>query len=260
MNKPKTTRVLIAVSAFLGLLAGGCATVPEDERNVDPLENTNRKIYDFNQKLDEVVLEPVADAYSKLPQPVRNRVRNFFDNVAYLNVILNDFLQGKVHQGVEDTTRFVYNSTFGLAGLFDVATHMGLPAHDEDFGQTLGVWGVGEGAYLTLPVLGPNTLRDAPDLVVRVFLTPLYFIDSTGVRAGLAAVDGVDTRARAAGAFAFINEAALDPYVFTREAYLQRRTFLIYDGNPPRPEFFDELDEFEDEELEEPVEPEAAAQ
>lgn len=249
MNTPNQTELRngALVAAWIALLfLSGCATTPtgDEEIELDPWENANRGIYQFNEKVDKAILKPVAETYEKVtPKPVRRSVTNFFGNVAYLNVILNDLLQGKLKQGVADTTRFVYNSVFGIAGLFDVASHMGLPPNEEDFGQTLGVWGFGEGAYLVLPILGPNTVRDVPDLVVSTLVNPLSYIDSTGARVGLTALDGVDTRARASGAFAFINEAALDPYIFTREAYLQRRIFLIYDGNPPKPKFFEDLGE-----------------
>lgn len=231
---------MVILVAVIGLVLG-CASTPREADNVDPWEGFNRKIYAFNDKLDDVVLKPVAETYEDItPQPVRNRVTDFFANLSYVNVILNDFLQGKVEQGVADTTRLVYNSVFGVAGLFDVASHMGLPPNDEDFGQTLGVWGFGAGAYLMLPVFGPSTLRDAPDLGVSALTSPLTYVDNAAVTVPLAVLDGVDTRARASGAFAFINEAALDPYIFMREAYLQRRAFLIYDGNPPQPDFFEE--------------------
>lgn len=235
--KSMTTVILLAVIG----LSFGCASTAREADNIDPWEGVNRKIYAFNNKLDDVVLRPVAETYADItPQPVRNRVTDFFANISYVNVILNDFLQGKVEQGVADTTRLVYNSVFGLGGLFDVASHMDLPPNDEDFGQTLGVWGFGEGAYLMLPLFGPSTLRDVPDYPVSALTSPLYYVNNTAVTIPLAALDGVDTRARASGAFAFINEAALDPYIFMREAYLQRRTFLIHDGNPPQPDFFDE--------------------
>ena len=253
MNTPKNrwlTRNRAWATAWLALafVLSGCATTATEGETVDTWENANRGIYKFNDKVDKAILKPVAETYQKVtPAPVRRSVTNFFENVAYLNVILNDLLQAKLEQGIADTTRFVYNSVFGVAGLFDVARHMGLPPNDEDFGQTLGVWGLGEGAYVVLPILGPSTLRDVPDLVVSSLVNPLSYIDNTGVRAGLTALDGVDTRARASGAFAFINEAALDPYIFTREAYLQRRIFLIYDGNPPKPKFFDDLEDIDEE-------------
>lgn len=240
IQKGTVTAIFLAI---VGLISG-CATTPDGERNVDPFETVNRDIYQFNRDFDRAFLKPVADAYVEVtPQIIRTSVSNFFDNIGYLNVILNDFLQGKARQGFWDTSRFVLNSTVGLAGLFDVATAMGLEEHDEDFGQTLGVWGAGSGPYLMLPILGPSTVRDAPGIPVTAVTSPLFYVDQVAVTAPVGALGAVDARARAIGAFRFIEEAALDPYVFTREAYLQRRTFLIYDGNPPRPKFFDEFDE-----------------
>lgn len=232
---------MTAIFLTIMVLISGCATAPPGERNVDPFENVNRGFYQFNRDFDRAFLEPAADAYVEVtPRPIRTSVSNFFDNLGYLNVILNDFLQGKVKQGFWDTSRFVLNSTVGLAGLFDVATAVGLEEHNEDFGQTLGVWGAGSGPYLVLPLLGPSTVRDAPGIPVTAVSSPLFYVDQVAVTAPTGALGAVDVRARGIGAFQFIEEAALDPYVFTREAYLQRRTFLIYDGNPPRPEFFEE--------------------
>lgn len=241
MRKAIVTAIILAII----FLASGCATVSQAERNVDPLEDVlNRPFYQFNRDVDRAFLKPAADAYVKVtPQLIRTSVSNFFDNVGYLNVILNDFLQGKVSQGFADTGRFLVNSTVGLAGLFDVATAMGMDEHDEDFGQTLGVWGADAGPYLVLPLLGPNTVRDAPGIPVSAVTNMLFYVGEVAVTAPLAVLGVIDARARAIGAFQFIEEAALDPYIFTREAYLQRRIFLIYDGSPPRPEFFDEFDE-----------------
>lgn len=235
-----------AMAIFLAIIVSisGCATTPQGEQNVDPFETVNRGFFQFNRDFDRAFLEPAADAYVKVtPQPVRTSVSNFFDNLGYLNVILNDFLQGKVEQGFWDTSRFVLNSTVGLAGVFDVATAMGLEEHNEDFGQTLGVWGAGAGPYLVLPLLGPSTVRDAPGIPVTTVTSPLFYVDQAAVTVPVGGLGVVDARARQVGAFQFIEEAALDPYVFTREAYLQRRIFLIYDGDPPRPDFFEE--EFE---------------
>lgn len=237
---------------LLSLLCPACATLtPED---VDPLEKINRPIYTFNQQIDKFILKPAADAYVKvIPQPVRSVVSNFFDNVAYLNVIANDFLQGKGEQGLSDIARFIFNSTFGIFGFFDVATPMGLRAHQEDFGQTLGVWGVKPGPYLVLPLFGPSTLRDSPGLAVSAATNLLFYAPNStlsvplgvatvplgSVTVSMGVLGAVDARARASGGYEFINETALDPYAFTREAYLQRRTYLIYDGKPPLLELSD---------------------
>lgn len=207
----------------------------------------NRAVFNFNEAVDRAVLKPVADAYVKVtPQPVRTSVSNFFDNLVYPNVILNDFLQGKVEQGVSDTARFVWNSSAGIFGLFDVASRMGMPPHDEDFGQTLGVWGVGEGPYLVLPILGPSSGRDAPGVAVTYVTNGLYYVEDSKTRLGLTLLNGVDLRARAAGFMRFRDVAALDPYLFTRESYRQYRTYQIYDGNVPRAKLLEELEEDEE--------------
>lgn len=239
--------------AAFAMLCSGCATLSGP--NVDPLEGINRPIYTFNQNVDKYLLKPATDVYEKItPKPVQTMISNFFDNVAYPNVILNDFLQGKAAQGMSDISRFVFNSVFGIVGLFDVSTAMGLKAHEEDFGQTLAVWGAGRGPYLVLPLLGPSTFRDAPGLAVSAATNLLFYVkDSTlSIPLGIAKVPlgsttvtmgvlgAVDARSRASGGFEFINQAALDPYAFTREAYLQYRTYLIYDGKPPLPELPDE--------------------
>ncbi|MEE8208955.1 MAG: VacJ family lipoprotein, partial [Nitrosomonadaceae bacterium] len=166
-------------------LSTGCATVPQEDQGVtasneaassnDPYENVNRPIYDFTETIDRNILAPVANSYIEhVPGPVRNSVGNFYDNLGYPNVILNSFLQGKMIQGVEDTLRFVFNTTIGLAGIFDVATHMGLEKHDEDFGQTLGVWGVDNTSYMYLPILGPSSNRDVLGLPVTIASNMLF--------------------------------------------------------------------------------------
>lgn len=243
------TRIIrTALFALVCLAASGCATTPRGDMDEnDPLEGMNRAVFNFNEALDRAVLKPVADAYVDItPQPVRTSISNFFDNLVYPSVILNDFLQGKVRQGISDTARFVWNSTAGIFGLFDVASRMDLPAHDEDFGQTLGVWGVGEGPYLVLPILGPSSFRDAPGVAVTYAANGLYYIGDSTTQWGLSALNGVDLRARAAGFMRFRDVAALDPYLFTRESYRQYRTYQIYDGNVPRSKLLEELEEDEE--------------
>jgi phospholipid-binding lipoprotein MlaA len=226
-----------AVMLFVAVaLAGGCATSQPrsaDAVEADPLEPANRVFYDFNEMLDRYFMRPVAETYVDItPRPVRTAVTNFFSNLTYLNVIVNDFLQGKFYQGVNDTARFVINSTLGLGGLFDVATDAGLPAHQEDFGQTLAVWGAGQGAYLYLPVRGPNSVRDAPDMVTSYFLNPLSYVTGA-VLWPVTALNVVNMRANLLDETRIRDEAAVDAYSFTREAYIQRRQYLIFDGNPP---------------------------
>ena len=199
----------------------------------DPFESVNRPIYRANDFIDRRIARPVAEAYlSYTPQPVQNSVSNFFDNVVYPNVILNDFLQGKGTQGLEDLGRFLVNTTFGFLGVWDMATPLGLEAHDEDFGQTLGVWGMDENIYLVLPFIGPSTVRDVPNLGVSTVTNILFYVPSPYV-VPVALLGFIDLRARLEEAITFRDETAVEPYLFTREAYLQHRKFLIYDGNPP---------------------------
>ncbi|MEC4674707.1 MAG: VacJ family lipoprotein [Nitrospirota bacterium] len=201
--------------------------------SLDTIETINRPIYTMNDFIDRNFAEPIAETYiDYTPAPIRHSVSNFFDNVAYLNVILNDFLQGKGQQGLSDSGRFLVNSTFGLFGIWDHATPLGLEKHNEDFGQTLGVWGVGEGSYLVLPFLGPNTVRDAPDLGVSTVTNILFYV-SNPIAVPVALLGFIDKRSRFDEAIKFRNNAAVEPYLFTREAYLQHRKFLIFDGDPP---------------------------
>ncbi len=226
----------LAAALTLFALTTGCATTPSaggGETDNDPLVSVNRSIYMVNDLLDRAIGEPVATAYIEyVPRPARQSVSNFFDNVAYPNTILNGFLQGKVRQGLRDAGRFFVNSTFGLLGIWDMATPFGLEAHDEDFGQTLSLWGVNEGAYLVLPLIGPNTVRDAPNLGVST-VTNVLFYTSTPFVVPVAVLRLVDQRSRADEAVKFRDSAAVEPYLFTREAYRQHRKFLTYDGAPP---------------------------
>ena len=162
----------------ISVLCVGCALImltgcAADHGNIDPWEKTNRAFYNFDDGLDRVLLKPMADVYVKvIPQPIRTGLGNGFDNLAYGNVILNDFLQGKLQQGLNDTGRMAVNSTIGIAGFFDVASRWGMHSHENDFGITLGKWGVKPGPYLVLPLLGPMTLRDTPGIVVASVTNP----------------------------------------------------------------------------------------
>ena len=234
-------RTLIAGAAILA--SSGCATTATLSGDPkDPWESTNRAFYAFNDTLDGAVLEPVANLYLELPGGLRDSIHNFLDNAGYPGTVLNQFLQGKFESGVQGTARFVFNSTLGIGGLFDVATGMGLERHEEDFGQTLAVWGMGAGSYIHYPLLGSSSVRDTPGILVGVLTDVLTYVAVLP----LALLDIVDTRAGLASAARIRDESAFDPYVFTREAYRQRRTFLVYDGNPPLGDF-----EEDDEELEE---------
>jgi len=213
----------------------GCATTQTTDNYAkdDTLEPANRVFFDINETLDQALIKPIAEVYVDVtPNFIRTGITNFFENLAYLNVILNDLLQGKINQGLSDAARFVANSTIGIGGLFDVATSMGLPEHDEDFGQTLAVWGVDEGSYLYIPFFGPNTVRGSTDFVPKTLLNPFYYI-SSAILFPITAINAVNKRANLLEASNIRDEAAVDPYSFTREAYLQQREYLIHDGNPP---------------------------
>ena len=217
-----------ALLGLLGMLLSGCARTASTQDDGDPLER-----YSFTDGLDKAVLTPVARTYVRItPKRVRTGVTNFFDNVGYINVIANDLLQGKIVQGVGDTARFAINSTVGIGGLFDPANRLGLVKNEEDPGQTLGRWGFAEGAYLVVPLRGSNSLRDAPDLVMSPLLNPLFYVSSV-VALPVAALGAVNQRANLLEATRIRDEAALDAYSFTPEAYRQNRTYEIYDGNPP---------------------------
>ncbi len=240
-----TAVLLICVMQF-----SGCATTRHPDKStdsfdpVDPYENVNRAFYRFTDVVDRKIVEPVADFYlDHVPVRVRRSVGNFYDNLAYPNVMLNNFLQGKVRRGLQDSLRFVVNSTVGIGGLFDMASPMGLPLHDEDFGQTLGVWGVDATTYLYVPLLGPSSNRDVPGIPVSVFTNALFYIGTFVVGAPvtvpLTVLGVIDKRARLTGPMRVRDEAALEPYLFVRDAYLQQRLYLIYDGSPP-PQAYDD--------------------
>jgi phospholipid-binding lipoprotein MlaA len=222
--------VLAALAA-----AGGCATPGEERDPRDPFEGFNRGVYRFNDTFDQYVAQPVARAYvGVLHQEIRVRVSNFFANVQDIFIGVNSFLQGKFEDGVNDWARFAFNSTFGLLGIHDVASDMGLEKHNEDFGQTFGRWGAGPGPYLILPFLGSSTVRDGLGLTADYYFAPLGEVRPINLRNTLYGVYLVDTRAQLLDASRLLEEAALDKYVFQRDAYLQRRRSLIYDGRPPR--------------------------
>ncbi len=239
---------LISVTLFLA----GCASTEVIEEEIvevevevevtetDPFEDFNRTVFGFNETLDTYLAEPISDAYLWVtPQFVQTGIANFFNNLKDINVVLNDMMQGKLMQGVEDTGRFTVNSTIGLLGLFDVATEIGLEKHDEDFAQTLAVWGVPQGPYLVLPILGPSTSRGVPGAVFDTAANPASYVGFP-----IQVVQMLNARANAEGALKFIDEAALDPYVFTRESFLQYRNHLITDGES---EITDDLLDLEDE-------------
>jgi phospholipid-binding lipoprotein MlaA len=214
------------------LVVAGCATTPD---NPDPWEPLNRKTYAFNEALDRAVMKPVAQGYQKVtPEFAQEGVNNFFDNIEDLATGLNNLLQGKPRQGFSDLGRLVVNSVFGVFGLWDVATPLGLEKHYEDFGQTLGVWGVKPGPYFVIPLLGPSTARDAPARLVDPAWYYSDVVDPERLYWGLWGLDKVRTRANLLKAETVLDEAALDKYSFMRDAWLQRRQNQVYDGSPPR--------------------------
>lgn len=222
--------LLLALLLPLFLL-GGCATTNPR----DPLEPMNRAIYSFNDGVDNVIFKPLAEGYrAVLPSFVRTGISNFFSNINDVLVALNNLLQGKIVNALSDLGRIVVNSTVGVAGLFDVASPLGMEKHNEDFGQTLGAWGVGDGPYLVLPFLGPSNLRDALGRVVDAKADPLGYLHSVRLRNSLWGTRLVSQRAELLDTSKILETAALDPYEFLRDAYLQRRRNLIFDGSPPR--------------------------
>ena len=231
----------LAVIVLLGSLLSACAT---PQNNHDPIEPVNRVTDKVNDNIDRVTLKPLAQGYTAaVPKPMRTAVSNFYDNATYMNTVLNDFLQGKGEQGIRDFIRFLINTTLGAGGLVDVATSMGLERHEEDFGQTLGVWGMSQGAYIVYPLLGPNSARKTPDFISATATDPLFwasFFVAPYVTIPLAALKYVDKRAQLLDASDMRDELALDPYVFTREAYFQHREYETYDGNPPKKKKIDD--------------------
>lgn len=224
---------LAALIAAMLLLAG-CATTGETNPR-DPWEGFNRKSYAFNDAVDRAVLKPVAQGYVKVvPGFAREGVSNFFANLEDVGTGLNNVLQGKPGQGASDLGRFVVNTVFGVFGLWDIATPLGLDKHYEDFGQTLGVWGVQSGPYLVIPLLGPSTARDAPARAVDPSWYYSRAVDNNTVYWSFWTLDKINTRAGLLKAGSVLQEAALDEYTFIREAWLQRRRSMVYDGNPPK--------------------------
>ena len=254
----RAARVFTLVGSLLVL--AGCASTPGRTHDEDPWQGFNRGVYKFNDTLDRAALKPVAKGYRKVtPRWFRAGVGNFFSNLSYPATVVNQFLQGKPGMGTRDAGRFLVNTTLGIGGLFDVATRMGLQANDEDFGQTLAVWGVGSGPYLTLPFFGPSSLRDAPSRAFDYFLGPLEYVDIPWeAEWGMRSLDLVHSRSELLPLDSTLQNA-YDPYGFIRDAWVQQREFAIFDGNPP-PETLEE--DFSDEEPagEEPAETQPATE
>lgn len=230
-------RGALALALVAATFSQGCATA----QNRDPIEPWNRKVFAFNESLDANVLRPVAEGYVNVtPEPVRLGVRNFFNNLRDVWSVVNLFLQGRLADGAQGVMRVSMNTTFGLAGLIDIATPMRLERPNEDLGQTLGVWGVKPGAYIVWPLLGPSTVRDSFNIVPEAYFSGSALTNSTSDAAALTTLSVVSLRASLLGASGLLDDVALDKYAFTRDAYLQRRQNLIYEGDPPEEEPLDD--------------------
>ena len=228
----RTAGVLAAAT-----LIGGCATA-RSPSPADPWEPMNRGLYAVHEAVDKVVLKPAVTVYrAVLPTPARTGVANFFNNIDDAFSAINDVLQAKPQKAGDDLGRVMVNTFFGLGGLIDVASSAGIERGNEDFGQTMAVWGIGSGPYIFIPLLGPSNVRDGVGLGIRYVLGPTGYIDDVPVRNSVYALGVVDYRSEADEALRVIDTAALDRYAFLRNAYLQRRRYLIYDGKvPPEPE------------------------
>lgn len=223
----------------------GCASIPADAGSnpVDPWERYNRHMFELNDTLDRNIVKPVAEGYEKyVPQPVRECVGHIFSNIRDLPIGVNNLLQGKPRDGFSDFGRFITNSIAGVFGCFDVASTAGLRKHNEDFGQTFGRWGMESGPYFVLPLLGPSTVRDALGRFPDALANPQRQIGGTNEQVGIYTLDVVDTRAGLLPAERTFTGVALDRYQFIRDAYLQRRRSLVFDGDPPQ----DEMPTYED--------------
>jgi phospholipid-binding lipoprotein MlaA len=249
--------------AALALATAGCATVPDDpaaraeyERLNDPLEPTNRAIFKFNEALDKVLIKPLAEVYHFiLPNFVEERITVFLRNLGEPLTFVNDVLQGEPERASNTLGRFLANSTFGVGGIFDVSTDAGIPYHDEDFGQTFAVWGIGEGPYLVLPIFGPSTVRDGFGTAANMFGDPVSIAleeaNVEGLALGRIVLTGLDARARNLDLIEQLRRESLDYYATLRSAYRQNRRAEIRNGAPPEETEqgtggFESYEEFED--------------
>ena len=226
----KTLNLRIALALYVALLAG-CAAAPS---RVDPLEPWNRAMYSVHEVVDGNVIKPVAKAYvQNMPELIRTGVSNFFGNIDDLFTGINDVLQGYGNRAGDAFGRVLLNSTFGVVGIFDLASMMGITKDKNDFGLTFGKWGAPEGAYLFIPLFGPTTVRDGTGWLVRIYTTPTGYIDNIPLRNSIWGIGYLDTRAQLLQSEDVLDTAALDKYRFLRNAYLRARRYQLYDGKPP---------------------------
>lgn len=231
-------RVFKGTLMLVVIMLSACASIQQTERvaNIDPFERVNRAVFSFNETADQYVIKPIAEGYKFiLPEFVRTGVTNFFSNINDVLIAANNLLQGKPVNAASDIGRFFINSTIGILGLFDVATDMGLEKNREDFGQTLGVWGVGDGPYVVLPLFGASNVRDTVGLAVDIetdFMINTNKLDSEE-KIAVNSLRIINRRADLLDAGQLLEDAAFDKYSFLRDGYLQRRRNQIYDGNPP---------------------------
>ena len=234
----RAAAVLVVLAALVG-----CASVPEGARDPrDPWQGYNRAMFRFNTDFDNAFLKPAAQAYQYItPEPVDEGITNFFRNIADATSAVNNVFQFKLSRAGSDVGRVFINTTVGVVGFFDVATNVGLPSYKEDFGQTLGYWGIGAGPYFVMPILGPSSVRDTVGFAGDVALDPFFSISKDKIYWGFVTLRVVDRRAGLLTAGELVDEAAIDRYAFIRDAYLQRRHTLVHDGNPPPLEAEDDV-------------------
>jgi phospholipid-binding lipoprotein MlaA len=231
----RTRLIHATVLASVLVTAGGCASVPPEYRDSrDPWQSYNRAVFKFNTDFDNAFLKPTAKAYQWItPEPLDEGITNFFNNIADATSAVNNALQFKLSRAGSDVGRVFVNTTVGFVGFFDVASNLGLPSYKEDFGQTLGYWGFGAGPYFVMPILGPSSVRDTFGFAGDIALDPFFSLNKNEVYWGFVTLRVVDRRADLLAAGDLLDEAAIDPYAFVRDAYLQRRRTLVHDGNPP---------------------------
>jgi phospholipid-binding lipoprotein MlaA len=233
-NKGLLNRLGVLLMSTMLVVLTGCATTSDYRDPRDPIEGFNRAMYEFNDALDRAVVKPLAKGYKAImPAPIDKGITNFFSNLADVGSAINNLLQFKLKRAATDVGRIVVNSTIGILGFIDVASNMNLEKSGEDFGQTLGAWGAGPGPYIVLPILGPSSGRGVFGLVVDWYTDPVRYVKPNRWRNSLIVLRGIDRRADLLSAGKVLEEAALDPYEFTRDAYLQKRRNDVYDGNPP---------------------------